>query len=93
MECPSCHQDAYTLKYKTREAKVVVVCNNCGGAKPPWVPDTFFKGPHFEEHLADQKNPQGVHVESRRHKAELMRSRGVHETGDKIHGARISKEK
>lgn len=51
-------------------------------------PDAYFKSPGFEPHLADSKNPNGQMIHSRAHKAEVMRQLGVHERGDRVHGAR-----
>ncbi len=52
--------------------------------------DVYFKGPGFEPHLADpDKSPKGNFVKSREHKAQMMRTLGVRETGDKVHGARV----
>lgn len=50
--------------------------------------DTFFKEPYFEPHLADDKNPKGQMVHSKKHKSRLMKEQGVHERGDRVHGAR-----
>lgn len=64
-------------------------CELCGRPPAFRFSDVFFQKPYFDEHIAHpDKSPLGNHIESREHKASLMRQIGISETGDKIHGSR-----
>lgn len=67
-------------------------CDACGGLGSVYVPDVFFKSPYLDENLGnpkrDAKEKNGVWVESRRHKAQLMAEQGLREAGDRVRGAR-----
>jgi len=55
-------------------------------------PDVYFKRPYLDPHLIDVNKPEqkdGVWIESKRHKRELMRQLNVMERGDRTRGARI----
>lgn len=58
-------------------------------AIPSITTDVYFKEPHFDEHLADAKHPQGQEVRSKKHKSRIMKEQGVREAGDRRHGARM----
>lgn len=66
------------------------VCNdkNCGDLAMPWRPDVYFRKPELVENLGDEHNPHGILVESKRHKANLLRQQGLREDGDRHHGSR-----
>lgn len=69
--------------------KVQEQCDACGNLKTVSVPDVYFRKPYFDEHLSHpEHSPKGNFVESRGHKAALMRTLNVREVGDKVHGAR-----
>jgi hypothetical protein len=66
-----------------------MTCDACGSASSFKFSDVYFRKPGFEPHLADpEKSPKGTFVRSREHKAMLMKTLGVREVGDKVHGAR-----
>jgi len=51
----------------------------------------FFQKPYLDPHLIDPKDPKqhnGVWIESKRHKAEIMKKLGWREAGDRVHGGR-----
>ena len=90
MICNGCgNSGAYVTKTYAGEAGLLELCNarNCGNLKTPWVPDVFFPGPHFSEHLADADHPQGQVIESKRHKAQVLAKQGLREDGDHVHGS------
>lgn len=90
MICGGCgNAEARVTRTYALEGGLVEVCDSrqCGDIKSPWVPDVFFPGPHFSEHLGDENHPNGIVVESRQHKARLMAAQGLREDGDRVHGS------
>lgn len=66
-------------------------CNECGSFKQPGLPDVFFNRPYMDQHLIDtndRRQKDGVWINSRQQKAEIMRKLNVHESGDRVRGAR-----
>lgn len=66
-------------------------CDKCSNIGSVNIPDVFFKGPYIDPHLIDTSKPEqknGVLIESRRQKAEIMRKLGVREIGDRYKGGR-----
>ncbi len=88
MVCNGCgNKAAYRVSFSSAGES----CDRCGAASMNSFrfSDVFFQKPGFEPHLADpEKSPKGTFVRSREHKAMLMRTLGVREVGDKVHGAR-----
>lgn len=67
-------------------------CNVCQGLGSVNLPDVYFAGAYKDPHLVDVNKPEqkdGVWIESRRQKAEIMKRLGVREVGDKRGGARL----
>jgi hypothetical protein len=91
MICETCNnQDARVLRYYTNsEKKLVCCCEECGGITSPTINDVYFKEPYFDPNLGNEKNPYGQHVESRGHKARIMKELGLRENGGRVHGGRI----
>lgn len=90
MVCGGCgNEKARITKTFALESGLVEYCDlsNCGGLKAPYVPDVFFPGPHFSENLGDENHPNGIFVESKRHKARLLAAQGLREDGDRVHGS------
>lgn len=90
MRCMGCgNEDARITRTYALADGLAEVCDakECGDLRAPWVPDVFFPGPHFSEHLGGEDNPNGVFVESRRHKARLLAAQGLREDGDRVHGS------
>lgn len=90
MICAGCgNPNARITKTYANEGGLVEYCDDsfCGNLKAPYVPDVYFPGPHFSEHLGDENNPHGVMVQSKRHKARLLAAQGLREDGDKVHGS------
>ena len=50
--------------------------------------DVYFREPYFDEHLGDEKSPDGYYIHSKAHKKSIMERQGVHEKGDMVHGSR-----
>ncbi len=90
MECNGCGNPA---AYRVRYSKHGECCNSCAGGLPSVQnSDVFFKKPYLDPHLVDPTKPEqknGVWIESREHKASLMRELGWREAGDKKGGGRI----
>lgn len=90
MICRGCgNKRAAILKVYYEDQKRVELCDDfaCGNLRSPLIPDVYFREPYFDPNLANEKNPQGVQVESRRHKAHLLREQGLKEGGDRYHGS------
>lgn len=68
-------------------------CDRCGGLKADvGFDDVYFDKPYLDPHLIDIHKPEqrnGVWVESRAHKAALLKEKGWREVGDKRGGARL----
>ena len=61
------------------------ICEVCGDIQGlVTIPDLYFKGRYFDEHITDDHHRNGTWVESRRHKAKLLKERKLHESGDMI---------
>ena len=50
--------------------------------------DVYFRGPHFEPNLGDEKNVNGRFINSRNEKARILKEQGLREAGDRVHGSR-----
>ena len=74
-----------TYKWDAAQSRVVKVSDRPRSS----VPDVYFRGEEFVPHLGDDKHPFGQFVTSKQQKARIMREQGVHETGDRVHGARV----
>ena len=73
-------------KYDKDLDKVVCVSDSVGRGSP----DVYFKGPYFDPNLGSPDVPgheNGSYVESRQHKAMLMKRFGLSEAGDRRHGS------
>lgn len=91
MECNNCGnlnarawRLAYDKKYGRQES-----CDGCGSvsANAAYVPDVFWNGPGYHPGLVDQQN-KPIYLESRRHKAKVMKEQNSREAGDLNHGSR-----
>jgi len=91
MKCNNCgNENAYHLKarWNTKENKFEELCDTCGRLDSYALPDVYFREPYWDEHLADETNPNGHWISSKGAKREVMRKLGLNEAGDRIHGAR-----
>ncbi len=90
MKCEGCGKEARVTRTWHENGKKVEVCDHadCGDLSTPWTPDVYFRKPEMVENLADEAHPGGQVVESKQHKARLMREQGVREDGDRYHGSR-----
>lgn len=62
-------------------------CDKCGLVNAG-IADVYFDKPYFDEHLADSKHKEGQWINSKAHKAQVLREQGLVEAGDRFHGAR-----
>lgn len=72
-------EDGQNVKY--------CICDQCGGFSGAGVgtPDVIFKGIHKDPNIVDKMGNE-ILIESRRHKAQLLRERGMREANDRRHG-------
>jgi hypothetical protein len=88
--CNACgNQEAYRLRVSESGQSC---CDHCGNLGNYTHPDVFFSGAYLDPHLVDVNKPEqknGVWIESRRQKAEIMKRLGFRELGDKRHGSRL----
>ena len=86
MICNGCgNQEATRISYSKNSES----CDKCGKVGALKFSDVYFKQPYFDPNISDPvKSPFGTHITSRSQKAELMRGLGLHEVGDRRHGAR-----
>lgn len=61
-------------------------CDRCGHVGSTWVPDVYFRGIHKDANIVDNMG-NAILIESRQHKAQLMRERGMREAMDRVRGA------
>jgi len=99
MKCEGCgNERAHRIRTyfdnvpgETTKSQIKEVCDKCGMVSTTTVlNDVYFKEPYFDENLADEKHPYGRHIESKAHKARIMREQNVHEYGDRVRGARAA---
>lgn len=95
MHCQGCNTDiAVCTNTRVVDSKLVETCNVCSrNYKIPGLPDVFFQRPYFDQNLGDERHPDGQYIESKQHKARIMREQGAVEAGDRKHGARVKYEK
>lgn len=99
MKCDGCgNEHAIRIKTyfdnvpgETEKSQMKEFCDVCGSVNNSTVlPDVYFRKPYFDENLGDPKHPYGQHVESKAHKARIMREQNVREHGDRVRGARAA---
>ncbi len=67
-------------------------CDKCLNIGSIQFSDVYFREPYLDPNLVDPTKPEqknGVWIESREQKADIMRRLGWREAGDKKHGCRI----
>lgn len=86
MECSSCgNKEAHRISY-TKEKES---CDKCGASNHFKFSDVYFKEPYLDQNITDPvKAPHGTYINSREHKAAVMKMNGIREFGDKRHGSR-----
>ena len=70
-----------TKKYGRQEK-----CDKCGIVSSPVHSDVYWGGQHTNPNITDEHGTP-IFLESREHKARIMREKGIIEAGDKVHGA------
>lgn len=89
MDCRNCKRtDAYHVRTSVENGEFLDSCNFCGGFYSAGLEfaDVYFPGPHVSENITDDRGVP-IRLESRAHKARLMRERGMTEAGDRIRGS------
>jgi hypothetical protein len=74
-------------KYDKARDEVVCISDSVGRGSP----DVYFKEPYFDPNIASPNHPgheNGTFIESRMHKAMLMKKFDIREAGDARHGSR-----
>lgn len=93
MTCNGCGDTAaYHIVTKIdRSGNIQDFCNRCGGSERgsiPASPDVFWPGhPHYNNNLCDGSG-KPILLESKIHKAAVMKEQGVREAGDPVNGSR-----
>lgn len=92
MICSGCGNrfPTVTRTWFDRESRrFLEVCNSadCGNLKPPTFHDVWVPKPYFDPNLGDENNPHGRMIESKGHKAKVLKELGLREDGDRYHGA------
>ena len=88
MTCNWCGNDK---AYRVRVRAMHESCDRCGDLPNLDFPDVSFTEPYLDPNLAHpdrQHEVNGVWIESKRHKAMLMKEQNLREVGDRKHGAR-----
>ena len=94
MICRTCgNQNAVRIHifYDSESATRTETCDSCGALGNLYAPDVYFDRPYLDPNLVtpkDHNSPDGIWVESKRHKAQLLKEQGLRECGDRVHGAR-----
>jgi len=86
MICQCGNQTAIRMRiYFDEKGNASEVCEKCGELdNTNGCPDVFFERPYLDEHLTDDAHKNGIYVESKRHKAQLLKERGLREAGSDI---------
>lgn len=91
MECNNCGNDHALVwrLFHDKERGWVESCDICGrlSSGSAYIPDVYWTGPGYHPGIVD-KNNKPIYLESRRHKAALMREQNTREAGDLHHGQR-----
>lgn len=87
MKCNGCGNPS---AHRVRITKDDECCDRCAGLGNVWVPDVSFRRPYFDPNLGNPGRPgekDGVWVESKQHKARIMREQHLRERSDRVGGA------
>lgn len=91
MTCRGCGHEEATRTFTRIDigGTLTESCDRCSKISGSSVPDVYWPGnAHFNPMLTDDKGSP-IWLESRRHKAEVMRKQGLREAGDFHRGHRI----
>lgn len=96
MDCKGCgNSEAWAVHPKKEKltGKVFEECNRCFDSSIPAFPDVYFREPYWDEYLCDYDDPsyspkRGTFIQSRAHKAYVLKKCGLREDGDARGGAR-----
>jgi len=92
MRCDNCGNEVGHIRIFYNKHGRKCVCSYCGDVGIAGIPDVYFDKPYFDEHLADEKHPEGRFITSKGEKARIMKKLGLREAGDHIRGMRIRYE-
>ena len=85
MICNGCgNKEALHVKIcYTDKGEKIELCEKCGKAGHITIPDVYYPGhPYFDENLADKDHRKGQMVNSKAHKAALLKKLNLVEAGD-----------
>lgn len=88
MICNGCgNAEAYQIRSIYDKGEVFDSCDRCGNVSVAALPDAYLGhiGQTFSSLCDDMGRP--IPIQSKRHKAEVMKSLGVSEAGDRVNGA------
>jgi hypothetical protein len=90
MKCPSCsYKYAYKLQITLdKKGNKKEVCDKCGNLSSTWIPDVFWDGNTTNPNITD-KMGDPIPFYSRQQKANVLRSKGMSEAGDRVHGSYV----
>ena len=89
--CRNCgNTSAYHLKTIFIKEGRIDSCNACGLSVSTWFPDVYWPGHSYKSENITDEIGIPILLESKRHKATLMRQQGMTEAGDRVHGMRGS---
>lgn len=71
-----------TYKYDKSLGKLVKISDRASASA-----DAYFRGEYFDSNLGEPGKIHGQTIYSKRHKKEVMKRLGVHESGDKTRGS------
>lgn len=90
MDCRGCGRtDAWAVRTIVDGNELIDTCNFCSGVGSGGTAasDVYFPRPHACQNITDEAG-KPIFFESKSHKAQVMREKGLSEVGDRVHGAR-----
>lgn len=90
MICRNCGEASHHISTKISDAGMPMdTCTNCGDVGNSGLPDVYWPGyTHKNDNICDMMG-KPIELTSRRHKAQVMKEKGLRESGDPYHGTRI----
>jgi hypothetical protein len=82
--CNNCKNPA---PYAKVIRETVEWCDRCGIGALTSIPDVYFKEPYVDEHLGNEAHPGPKRINTRAEKAYWLKTCGLREAGDRVHGA------
>ena len=86
MTCNGCGNDhaRRVVVHYLKNGDTAECCDVCGRMSSTPIPDVYCPASgYFDPNLANAANPEGMFINSKRHKAEVMKSLNLVEVGDR----------